>query len=263
MEGIKMGKNKLAAMVLTGLMAAAPLTSVQASNSWEWAVTPYLWMPTISMDADTNVPPGGVGTDTSFDDVLDAIQGGFLFHVEGQGEHFGMFGDVMYISLGKDQEFTNFDLETDLDSSIWELAAVWNVDPERFEGLEVIAGWRYFDVGLEMAFDPVNPALANVELDAGKNYSDFMLGLRYIGNSGGKWGYVLRADGSWGGTEGTYNLAGNITYKTDNGAWAFGYRHLNTTLEADNNLANATPGDNVDVDLTLSGPIVSYTWFFK
>jgi len=258
-----MRKNKLAMMVLTGLMAAAPLATVQASDSWEWAVTPYLWLPTVTMDADTNVPPGGVSSDTAFADILDDLQGGFLFHVEGQGEHLGMMGDVMWLSLGKERDFSDFSTDTQLDASIWEFAGVWNVEPTRFDGLEVIAGLRYFDVGLDISFDPVNPAYSTVDLNADKSYSDFMIGLRYIGNFEGKWGYVLRADGSWGGTEGTTNLAGNLTYKTENGAWAFGYRYLTTTLKADNELANADPSDNLDLDITLSGPIFSYTWYFK
>ena len=32
--------NKIAMMVMTGLMAASPFASAQASESWEWAVTP-------------------------------------------------------------------------------------------------------------------------------------------------------------------------------------------------------------------------------
>lgn len=258
-----MRTNKLAMMVLTGLMAASPFASAKASDSWEWAVTPYLWLPSITVDADTNVPPGGVSNDTSFEDVVDGLQGGFLFHVEGQGEQFGMLGDVMYISLGTSSEFTNFDTESDLDAQIWELAGVWNVDPDRYDGWDVIAGLRYIDLGLEMTFDPVNPAYSDVELDGGDTYSDFMIGARYIGNFDGKWGYNLRADGSWGGTEGTTNLEGNVTYKTSNGAWAFGYRYLTTTLKTDNKLANATSGDDLDLDITLSGPIFSYTWYFK
>lgn len=258
-----MRTNKLAMMVLTGLMAASPFASAKASEAWEWAVTPYLWLPTVTMDADTNVPPDGISSEVSFPDILDDLKGGFLFHVEGQGEQFGMLGDVMWLSLGKDREFTNFSTDTELDASIWELAGVWNVEPERYDGLDVIFGVRYFDVGLDIEFDPVNPAYSNVKLDGSKNYTDYMLGVRYIGNFEGKWGYVLRADGSWGGTEGTTNLDGNVTYKTENGAWAFGYRYLTTTLKADNKLANANPDDNLDLDLTLSGPIFSYTWFFK
>ena len=138
-----------------------------------------------------------------------------------------------------------------------------NVTGQTGTSMDVIFGVRYFDVGLDIEFDPVNPAYSNVKLDGSKNYTDYMLGVRYIGNFEGKWGYSLRADGSWGGTEGTTNLDGNVTYKTENGAWAFGYRYLTTSLKADNKLANANPDDNLDLDLTLSGPIFSYTWFIK
>jgi len=255
--------NKIAIMTLTGLMAASPFANAQASESWEWAVTPYLWLPTVTLDADTKVPPGGISNEVAFPEILDDLKGGFLFHVEGQGEQFGMLGDVMWLSLGKERDFTNFSTDTQLDSAIWELAGVWNVEPERYDGLEVIAGLRYFDVGLDVTFDPVNPAYSNIDVNADKTYSDFMLGVRYLGNFEGNWGYILRADGSWGGTEGTTNLAGNLTYKTENGAWAFGYRYLTTTLKPDSKLANATPGDKLDLDITLSGPIFSYTWFIK
>jgi hypothetical protein len=257
-----MRTNKLVALIVTGLMAASPFASAKASESWEWALTPYLWMPSVSMDLNTKAPPGGVGTDSSFPNILDDIQGGFLFHVEGQGERFGMFGDVMWLSLGKGRDFADFSTDTNLDASIWELAGVWNVEPERFDGLELLFGVRYFDVGLDIEFDPVNPIYSNIKLDGGSHYLDYMLGVRYIGSFSGNWGYVLRADGSWGDTTGTTNLAGNLTYKTGSGSWAFGYRYLTTGLKAENKTVN-TLNPNLDLDITLSGPQLSYTWFIK
>ena len=256
-----MSRNKLAAMILTGLMAASPFASAQASDA-EWALSLYGWLPTVGVDANTNIPPGGVSTTVNFSNLVDSINGLFLGHAEVQGERFGAFGDILYLGIGKTRNFDLFTSDTQIDSGIYELAAVWNVEPERFDGFDVFAGMRYFDVSLDLELDPVNPAFPNVRLDGSDSYLDFMLGARYFGQLSDRWGYMLRADGSWGDTDGSMNLSANLTYKTNSGAWAFGYRYMDVSLPQTHKSLNAADPD-LALDLSLSGPVFSYTWLIK
>ncbi len=253
-----MSKHKLTAMILTGLMAASPFASAQASDA-EWALSLYGWLPTVGVDANTNRPPSGVSGSVNFANLVDSINGVFLGHAEVQGERFGAFGDIVFLGIGKTRNFDAFSTDTQIDSGIYELAAVWNVEPERYDGFDVFAGMRYFDVSLDLELDPVNPAFPTVKLDGSDNYLDFMLGARYFGQLSDRWGYMLRADGSWGDTDGSLNLSANLTYKMKSGAWAFGYRYMEVSLPPTHDAINAANPD-LAIDLSLSGPVFSYTW---
>jgi hypothetical protein len=78
-----------------------------------------------------------------------------------------------------------------------------------------------------------------------------MLGARYTWASD-RWGLTLRGDGSFGGTEGTWNASAIGQYRTGNGAWLFGYRYL--SVELDNGPSQT--------ELTVMGPIVGYGFIF-
>ena len=165
----------------------------------------------------------------------------------------------MFVSLSKDRDFSALSTDTELDASITELAGTWSLGEERYRGFDLIFGLRNFSTDISIDLNPVDPALDSVNLDAGDDYLDFMIGIRYFAEFSERWGMVLRADGSWGDTEGTTNLAANFTYKTNSGAWAFGYRYMDTGFKVrDNDL-----DDDLVLDLSLYGPVVSYTWIFK
>jgi len=244
--------RKLLLCLAVGLAGVAPQAQAQ---EWDWVVAPYVWLPTIGTDIERNVPPaGGISTDTSFDDVVDKLDGVFLIHAEGQGDDFGILSDFIYLGLADEHEFERFDTETDLDARVFELAGVWSPGEERYQGFEVIAGLRYIDVDVNATFDPVNPAYATTNFEGGDAFYDFMLGVRYTAELSDKWGLTLRGDGSTGDTEGTWNFQGTVSYKTNSGAWYAGYRYLSVEFGNDS--------DDQNVKLNLSGPVFGYGFKF-
>jgi hypothetical protein len=243
--------KKHALLTLSGIAALASAPMVQASD-WDWSATPYIWAPSISTDLLNNAPPVEGGSDADFGNIVDKIDMAFMGHLEGQGDDFGAFADVIYLSLGDQKDFERVSTDSSLDASVFELAAVWSPGEQRNQGFEVIGGLRHIILDFSVDFDPVNPELSNAKVQLDQSYSDFMVGGRYTGSFNEHWGYSLRADGSWGDTDGTMNLSALVDYKTNSGAWLFGYRYMTAELG----------DDDTDLDLTLMGPVVGYAFKF-
>lgn len=244
---------KARALATALLFAGATTPALAASDGrWEWIVAPYAWGASVSTDLHTQFPPPGGDGDNTFGDVLDDLDGAFEVHAEGQGDHFGVFTDFTYLGLADQHDFRRFHTESDLDTRLFELAAVWNPSGERFGGFELFGGLRYIDVDFTSRFIPVNPAFPQSSTRLGESFSDFMLGARYTWTFADKWGVTLRGDGSFGDTEGTWNASAIASYRTRNGAWYFGYRYLNVSLE---------PGQH-RLDIAMHGPMLGYGFRF-
>jgi hypothetical protein len=240
-------KHSLLTLAAITALASAPMA--QASD-WDWSATPYLWMPSISTDLLNDAPPVEAESDTNFSNIIDKIDMAFMGHLEGQGDDFGAFADIIYLSLGDQKDFERFSTDSSLDASVFELAAVWSPGEQRNQGFEAIGGLRHIILDFSVDFDPVNPELPDAQVHLDQSYSDFMVGGRYTGSFNENWGYTLRADGSWGDTEGTMNLVAGIDYKTNSGAWLLGYRYMTVELG----------DDDTDVELTLNGPVLGYAF---
>ncbi|WP_297802949.1 hypothetical protein [Arenimonas sp. GDDSR-1] len=241
-------RNTLAAAIV---LACSPLANASADEGWDWGLTPYLWASSISTDLREDAPP--VGNETDFNSIISKIDMGFLGHVEGQGDDFGVFADVVYLSLADSRDGRFAQTDADLDTLVFELAGVWAPGEVRNQGIEVFGGLRHIVVDLNVDIDP-NAALLNTwNTGFDQSFSDVMIGARYKGAINDKWGYALRADGSWGDTEGTYSTSIIFAYKTDGGgAWNFGYRYMDTDLAV----------KTTSVALQLHGPVVGYTFNF-
>lgn len=226
--------------------------TARAGERMDWIIAPYGWAASIGTDLKTSSPPSESSTDTDFRDVVDKLDGAFEIHIEGQGDRFGFFTDFTYLGIADDRVHPRFAIDSDLDTRLFELAAVWNPSPERFRGVDVFAGLRYIDVDLTVQLEPNNPIFNNVRIDGGRTYNDFMVGARYTWALSPRWALTLRGDGSFGDTDGTWNASAVTQFRTGNGAWAFGYRHLDVEIEAGGSKTH----------ITMSGPVIGYGFRF-
>lgn len=239
------------ALCLGGVFSPAARAADDAG--WDWKVVPYLWAVSFDTDLERTAPPeGGISNDTTFDDVLEKFDGVFQIHIEGQNDAWGMFTDFTYLGLADDAEYPRFRTESDLDARLYELAVVWSPGEQRYRGVEVFGGLRYIDMDLTIRFAPVDPMFGASTWEGGDSYSDFMVGARYAWTLSDHWGMTLRGDGSFGDTEGTWNVSVVAGYQRNNGAWVFGYRYLSVDVDT---------GD-ADVELTASGPMIGYAFDF-
>lgn len=238
-----------AILCLTGFSHSAAASN---GDGWQWTVAPYVWLSGITTDVKTNVPPSEASSDRDFGNVIDNISGFFEIHAEGQGADFGMFTDFMYVGLTGEKDRSVFTTKTSLDGTVFELAGTWNPSGAGSNGFQVFGGLRYVDLGLEFKLKPNNPDFPTVKISPDKSNSDFLFGGRYTFDMAQRWAMTLRADGSWGQTDGTYNLSALAQYKMESGAWLFGYRYMNISLK----------NDNVKTEISLNGPTVGYAFQF-
>lgn len=239
-------------LALVLLASAATPAWAAGDPAWDWTVAPYLWAAGVSTDIETRVPPTTVEADTKFVDVIDKIDGAFEFHVEGRGDHVGVMLDFTYLGLAGEKDRRFLRTETDLDTRLLDAAVTWAPGDKRGEGLDLLAGVRYIDADLTADFDPYNPAIPTASLDLGDGYTDFLVGARYTWPLSEKWSFTARGDVSAGDTEGTWSANLVAAYRTGNGAWYFGYRYLDLSL------------DNVQAssNLMVSGVAVGYGFRF-
>ena len=207
-----------------------------------------------SIDTDLNEDDPPVENENNYSSILDEIDGTFQLHVEGQGDTLGVFGDVLWLGLSDEREGLVADTRADLDAAIFDAGLVWNVEPARYEGLDLFVGVRYISLDFGVEFDPHNDALSNVTIDADDDYTDMLVGGRYTAELSPRWKLISRLDGSFGDTGGTFNASMMAAWETERmGSWAFGYRYMSGELGQDGR----------DIDVTLHGPVVSYAFGFR
>lgn len=234
-----------------GLALAAAVTPSLAmageasSGGWDWFAAPYLFASSVS----TNLNEGG-SSNADFSDIISKIDMAFQGHVEGQGDTFGAFGDLTYLSLSDSNTHPNFNTDASIKLSIVELAGVWNIEPEHFEGADLFAGMRHLKADADFTIDPTNSALPTTNIGITQNFSDFMVGARYNATLSDRWGLSLRADGGWGDTDGDYNLSAMLRYKLGGGSMSFGYRYMDLKFKANTDTVN----------IKLSGPVIAYVF---
>lgn len=249
---MSLGTRLAGVAIALSALGAPPAASAAEADDWEWMVEPYVWAASIGTDMRTFTPPTEAESDSSFSDVVDKLDGVFMGRVEGRNERFGMFADFIYLGLADSSHRRFLSTSTDLDARLLDVAFSMRFGGQRDSGLDLYGGARYIDVDLTTGFVPHNPAFASRTLDVGSSYIDFLLGARYTWPLSERWNLTLRADGSEGESDGTWSASAMAGYRTGNGAWLFGYRHMQADLG----------NRNGDISLSLTGPVVGYGFGF-
>lgn len=236
------------------LLCTAPLVHAAPSGgAFEWSVVPYAWLTSFNTDVQLARLPEAAGGFTKFEDVVDKVDSAFLIHGEGQGDEFGVFSDFIFLGLEDSNQRQSVRTETDIDARIFEVAAVWAPNAERGRGFETFAGLRMIDMDVTFQLIPNEISILRARIDGDDMYADLMLGARYTVPLSDRWSLTLRGDGSWGGTNGTWNASAVALYQMRNGAWAFGWRHLDIDLDIH---------DGSTFGVALDGPQVGYAFQF-
>ena len=230
-------------------LCAAP-SYAAANDSLTWVAAPYVWVPTINATFNDRSGSSNPDIGGGESDIMDALDSGFLGHLEAQGDNWGVYGDMLFIGFADDRNGTLVSTDAELDAGIYDLAAVWSPGDDRYRGFEGYAGVRYIALDLQLDFDPVNPALSSRNADFDQNFTDFLIGARYSVPLSDKWALIMRADASFGDTEGTWNISGLFSRQMGPGALVFGYRYFDGEVQ---------PNENT-LEIELYGPEIGYAF---
>ena len=209
---------------LTLLLALGSSVLAEESDRITWSVTPYSWASDTSLDltvADTEIN-GGV--EIPFSDLLDSLDSAFQIHVEGGKGNWSGFGDFMYLETSTPIERTLLTINTNSKQTFFDAAvAYW----PRGVGsqLNFYGGLRY--TGFDNRYEFLIGADPLVELRSTADYYDALVGVRYRFELSERWGFLTRADLSFGDSEGTWLAQGLFAYtvgKREQNRILFGYQ---------------------------------------
>lgn len=227
-------------------VAPPPSPQPASTDNWQFQLTPYLWIPTISGRA-------GIGnlitdTSTSVGDSDIELNFGFMGTFEARKNKFIILTDLQYSDLA-----TENDNPGPLFSSTRSSFKTFVFDPEigyrvldngNGATLDVLGGVRYWHLNANLAFRAgILPA---VEVSRSRSWIDGVAGLRGKAALSERWFVTGKADLGGGGSNFTYQLFGGVGVNVgERFALIGGYRDLNVNYNKDGFL----------FDMSLHGPI--------
>jgi hypothetical protein len=254
-----------AAIVLAGYAAGA--SGQEDSDRWQFQITPYIWLPTISADLNYDPPPsgggGGPGIDVGPTDWLDLINGAALLNAGASKGRFSVFGDLVFLSMESDGDRVvsvldnanipvdadlNLSTETDFDGLSWTLAAGYSLRQTETSNIDLFGGVRYLDLEATVDWNlsadittpgggVVLPAQGSIKDDA--ELWDGIVGVRgHFAIGEGKWSVPFYLDAGTGDSDLTWQAMAGLTYTYGWGDLMFVYRHLAFDQGSDGLLEN-------------------------
>ena len=214
---------KISGLVSVFLAIPALLVAEQASSQeWEWTVAPYLWASDVGMDLAVNGDPV-IGVNVPISDLIDKLDAGFMGHFEGRNENWGLYLDIVSISLsditvtplGPGGPFLgDITVNANLDLGIYDVGALRRYGSPESGGpvFDFLAGARVIDMDIAANIVLPGPGMTQVDISTGPSETDVMIGGRLTGQFNPRWHWLLRGDFSFGGTEGTYNGIASVGY---------------------------------------------------
>jgi len=236
-------------LLLTGTIVAATAVSAQAGDGWQWSLTPYIWATDLKEDL---VLDGAVvgGQDLDFKDLADKVESSFQVHLEGMGDRWGMFADVIYIDLSDTEtgEQGLLRLDVSIEEMVNEGGAIFR--PGGREGrFDLLLGARYFS--LDETYRLTLGGIASGQTRVDDGYLDALLGARFRLPLSDRWVVTLRGDYSLGDTDGVWTAQGMVEWRFGakrKSAILGGYRHREMeygkadTLEVERELSGFAVG---------------------
>jgi hypothetical protein len=240
----------LTTAILSLAVAASFLPSTvtaQESDSWEFRVTPYLWM--LGLDGTTAVLGEDADVDASFSDILDLLNIALSVNMELSKGNVFFVMDAMYAALEMDFEGPGpVAGDIDIDLIIADLAVGFKVN----ENFDLYAGVRLYDQ--EIGITP--EMLPKVTL--GDDWTDFVLGFRIHNDMSEKWSFMAKVDGAVSGDSESawYAQAVFLRHFSKNRHLDIGWRYYDVDYESGSGLTL------FKWDVAHSGPVIGYSWEF-
>jgi hypothetical protein len=169
----------------------------QRHGGWSWNVAPYVWA--TGIDGTVGLGPVRAEVNQSFSDILSAVDLALMMRVEGQGEHWGMSTDLMYVNLDQ----TTDSVDATATSKQWQAEV---------DGLylfnrraAVVFGARWWRVDNAIDFD--NATL--LDEDGHENWIDPVVGIVANTPIGAKWDFRFRTD------VGGFGVGSDLSWQTE------------------------------------------------
>jgi hypothetical protein len=253
--------------------ALALFATASKAEDWQFAVTPYLWLPNVEAVGTTERPPDADG-EPQFEigpvDYLEHLD--FVLMVAGEARRGDWIirADAAYVDFGNERSAVrsisgpggiverplDANTNTSLSGLVSQLTLGYGLETRPDLSVEVFGGLRYLDVSLDLDWRLDGPAdflpqSGHVSQDA--NPLDAIVGARArVGFGDSQWFMPLHADIGTGDSNLTWQILVGAGYTFSWGDLLLAYRHLDY---------DADDGDLLE-SLALSGPAFGATFRF-
>lgn len=273
----------MAVFVVVLVACQAPVSLAQPySNGWQFAITPYLWLPNIDGTLKYDIPHGGIGSpgvNVGPNDYLENLDFTIMINAEVRKARWSVFTDVVYLNFSNEKsnvksiDFIDTGInavdssldagtQTSLEAVSWTLASSYRVLQGDSGRLELLAGFRYFGLeassGWNLTATITGPGGSHVFPRAGsisqrEDIWDGVIGLRGRLNLGtGQFYIPYSFDIGTGSSEVTWNGVIGLGYGFKWGDIMLDYRHLYYDMGSGNLLQ----------DMRFSGPALGVVFRF-
>ena len=262
----------LAALLAAYISVSAPVQaqSEEPGSSWQFAVTPYVWLPHVDTSLGFETPGNG-GTPVEMDDILKYLTGAFFINGAARKDRFGLALDFVYCDFTKaDSQVStitgpgagaevpvNHGTTTSLGGKMVSLTGSYAVLLRPDVELNLLGGLRYTHIGATLDWEfssdvndlPSRSGSATQAVDLW----DGVVGVRGSARLGaGKWFVPYYLDAGTGTSKFTWQAVLGIGYSFHWGDLLLDYRYLSFEQGHDQPLQR----------LSFAGPALGATWHF-
>jgi len=229
----------IALLALAAFPLAAYAENPALPDKWTFGVQPYLWLPSVSGDLNYSAPGGSPTVDVSTDALLGDLNFALMFNAEARKGRWAIVTDFIYLDIGggdskvKSVDFSgpggvvtvpvsvSGSVDLKLEGVVWALAGSYTVAHSETSSLDVLLGFRYFDIeattswNLSADINSGGQVFARTgSVKAGDTLWDAIIGVRgRVGLGSGKWGIPYYLDVGTGSSTFTWQGAAGIQYR--------------------------------------------------
>ena len=182
--------TRLAALLLIWSTAAfvAPAANAEEEQGWSFGLSGYAWL--AGMKGEVATLPGlpAAGIDVSAKDTLEALDIGLMAVGEARKGRFGLYGDIMYISVSADGATPGPGFSTlDLEQTVLGLtmAGFYRLVAQDDASVDLVAGVRLWSVDTELRLGA--GALPTTTLQQDESWLDPIVGVKGRVGLGPNW----------------------------------------------------------------------------
>lgn len=262
-----------AVLMLAGIAGAQAGQPDLWDGQWHYSITPYGWLPGISLTTRYQSSSGTVQNQTN-DGIYSYLSGAFMLAGEARKGNWGVYTDLDWVdfsnekgrmtAVGGSRVGANLELDTrwDLEGGLVNLDGIRSLAHGSHGYIDLVFGVRYLKIHGDLNWDASatgNAGQAGLErsghASGHAHFVDAIVGLK------GAWTPFQRSriffpyyvDVGAGDSVTTYQIMAGVAYRFDWGNIALRYRELEYRRSGDKQFLQRA---------RLSGPTVSATWVF-
>ncbi|MDF3014400.1 MAG: hypothetical protein K0Q78_2604 [Cellvibrio sp.] len=254
------------------LVAAQTSQSQTASDEWQFALSVYGYLPSLSGTSSVPADTNGIPIDINAEKIVDALEFTAMGTFEAHNGSWGVITDFIYLNLGdskqRSRDFTiggmrppagtTADLNWDFKGTIWTLAGEYRVSDAPKLTMDLLAGARHLNVNTTTDWSITGdlgvllPAGRTGSAENKETFLDAIVGIkgRVKLGSGGTWSMPFYVDIGTGDSDLTWQATTGVSYGFDWGDLTAQWRYLAYELDSGASLA----------DVSFSGPLIGATW---